>query len=261
MDRAACDEEGVTLLQRPIRPAAGLKYQSALEYVADFIAGVRVIPDDRIRQQGRRANDDFLSRDPRLIVVLQQGPDCGLRLRKANRCVQRCDCQRHQRGLGHRLMMKAIGSLVCVIVLAVLMLYASTNQLARADRQSIDSNDPRVSEGRALRREVEAAYAQLQAAHLPGLDVTATLMRHIPVGTTFDDAEAILRSAGCKLSGRPPARHAGEAVPNEDAVIARATLGGGGFQAIMFFASLTPKYPGEFSTVQSVAGGLLVESP
>lgn len=58
--------------------------------------------------------------------------------------------------------------------------------------------------GAELKGELEATYQDLKSrkALTNDNDVTAIVIKYIPIGTTFDDAEAILRAAGC-LVGNP----------------------------------------------------------
>jgi hypothetical protein len=87
--------------------------------------------------------------------------------------------------------------------------------------------------GRTLRHEIKTIYADLKKRHAlssptsGGNDVTDVVLEYIPVGTSFDAAETILRSAGCKIDAHPadipnPAR---PLMPQEP-VLARLKLEG-----------------------------------
>ena len=68
-------EKALPGLQGPIGLPPDLEDQRAFEHVAGFIARVRVKPDGGARRQRCRADHDFLSRNTRLIVTLEYGPD------------------------------------------------------------------------------------------------------------------------------------------------------------------------------------------
>jgi hypothetical protein len=61
-------------------------------------------------------------------------------------------------------------------------------------------------QGKELRAELERVYrdSKNKRHSLTGLDVSSTVGQYIPVGTSFDDAERILRAAGFKMAPRPP---------------------------------------------------------
>jgi hypothetical protein len=85
-----------------------------------------------------------------------------------------------------------------------------------ADNASTDSSAPPatadardyVQKGQDLRHEIRGIYADLKRKHalgspMKGIDVTDDVMKYIPIGTSFDAAEAILRDAGCEIGRRP----------------------------------------------------------
>lgn len=60
--------------------------------------------------------------------------------------------------------------------------------------------------GKQLREAIEHAYQQMLKEKLlgpDGYDISKVVLRYIPIGTTFDDAEQILRCAGFKVEPRP----------------------------------------------------------
>lgn len=56
-----------------------------------------------------------------------------------------------------------------------------------------------------LRLEIDEAYKRIIDAGTlkPKNDITEIVLRYIPIGTSFDDAEQVLRSAGFKVGPRP----------------------------------------------------------
>src|SRR5437763_13898291 len=68
--------------------------------------------------------------------------------------------------------------------------------------------------GKQLRAEIEAVYKQLKSAKklrtgIKGNDITELVLKYVPIGTFFDDAENILRFAGFTVHPRPEANAAG----------------------------------------------------
>ncbi len=73
--------------------------------------------------------------------------------------------------------------------------------------QDINKPPPNSLEirGQALRKDIDAAYRKLVKAdiRIQGANISETFVLHIPVGTSFDDAETILKAAGFFVSRRP----------------------------------------------------------
>jgi hypothetical protein len=76
-----------------------------------------------------------------------------------------------------------------------------------AQPTAADSKDY-VQMGKSLRQEVQRIFSDLKRRHAlgsltTGNDVTDVVLKYIPVGTSFDAAEGILRSAGCRIDIHP----------------------------------------------------------
>lgn len=117
------------------------------------------------------------------------------------------------------------------------------------------SADALLQLGRRLRAEIDAAYAQMKESKTlsnivrQGNDVTPIVLKYIPVGIAFDDAKAILRSAGCVI---PPLE--------QGHVFGRSAMKDGMLEVKHTFAvELTPRTPGDFSVVGAVRGTIFTK--
>jgi hypothetical protein len=104
--------------------------------------------------------------------------------------------------------------------------------------------------GTQLRADIAATYQHLRQTKTlsnrvkDGNDVTDIVRKYIPVGTSFEDAEAILRSAGC---------HVG--FSENGHVYGRAAMKDGLLQVKHTFAvDLEPPAPNDYSLVHDVSG-------
>jgi hypothetical protein len=114
--------------------------------------------------------------------------------------------------------------------------------------------------GRQLRAEIERVYAEKEAAHslkpkFQRNPVTDTVVKYIPPGISFADAERILRAAGCTVDPHPNTGHA--TLEYDDAVVGRLEFQRSYlFDLVKFFSgftvSLMPKAVGDYSTVEMV---------
>jgi hypothetical protein len=117
--------------------------------------------------------------------------------------------------------------------------------------------------GKHLRADVVAKYRELKAAGalegkeaMKGVDITPVILRYIPVGASFHDAEAILRAGGSKLKAEPKPSDSGDVVARLD--LPAPTLG---FVGVKCVVSLTPEALGDYSTVGKVVGGIILLYP
>lgn len=123
------------------------------------------------------------------------------------------------------------------------------------------SDSAAVEGGHELRREIDSIYAGLKAnqAVRKSNDVTAVVLKYIPVGSTYDRAEAILRAAGCKVSARPQGKPSD---PFQDKVDGRAFLGSFLFGdiGVSLYVQLRPGAPGDYSAVGNVQAEIIKSS-
>jgi hypothetical protein len=116
--------------------------------------------------------------------------------------------------------------------------------------------------GVALHKEILATYADLNARHAvkADIDVRVMVLKYIPIGTTFDDAEDILRAADCKVG----IRYAGvvsSAVPLEEQIWRRRVDARLGLDfAELFSVSLFPRGPNDYSVVDGISASIISQN-
>jgi hypothetical protein len=117
--------------------------------------------------------------------------------------------------------------------------------------------------GKQLRRELKDIYATLRRTHdlgspTRGHDVTDTVLKYIPAGTSFTDAEAILVAAGFRVDPRP-----GDVVnpyrplEPQEPQLAKLPLGGWPLGHYVLVA-LTPRANDDYSVVTRVSAAILM---
>jgi hypothetical protein len=116
--------------------------------------------------------------------------------------------------------------------------------------------------GKELRNEIDSVYETLKAEKKltgRGTDISDRVRKYIPPGSSFDDAEEILRSAGFDVSPRPPSDTTSNR-PDRYSVGADLKLQGSFAIKIQAIVSLTPKGPGDYSEVSMVSAGIFLSS-
>jgi hypothetical protein len=113
--------------------------------------------------------------------------------------------------------------------------------------------------GKRLRSEIEQTYRALEAGHAlkRDNDVTAIVGKYIPAGSSFSDAEQVLSGAGCKVSHRPAAAHTGP-LRREDDIDGILVLSSRFAAATKFIVVLTPKSPGDYTTIGAMRAAITV---
>jgi hypothetical protein len=122
---------------------------------------------------------------------------------------------------------------------------------------AIQKSTALAAQGKELRAAIDAAYQKLDNARAiknSGMGrnfITDTVVKYIPPGTPFDDAEEILRAAGFTIQPRIPNRF----LPPPEKFDARATIEN---YVPTFFGktsvdvSLRPRGENDYSVVQSL---------
>jgi hypothetical protein len=111
--------------------------------------------------------------------------------------------------------------------------------------------------GRALRVEIERLYVDMKArgaskAEWLGRGITTdTITKYVPVGSSFEDAEAVLRAAGCVI--HYPAKSQPGPLPWDDDVWAQAVLEHNLIGTDLFDVNLTPRSPGDYAVVATIS--------
>jgi hypothetical protein len=120
-----------------------------------------------------------------------------------------------------------------------------------------------VQRGKELRNEIDSVYKTLKVEKKitggRGTDISDGVRKYIPPGTSFDDAEEILRAAGFDVSSRPLSDTMSNA-PDRYSVGADLKLGGSFGIKIQAIVVLTPKGPGDYSEVSRVSAGIFLSS-
>lgn len=119
-----------------------------------------------------------------------------------------------------------------------------------------------VQRGKELRNEIDSVYQTLKAEKKlsgRGTDISDQVRKYIPPGSSFDDAEEILRSAGFTVYPRPLSDTMSNA-PDRYNVSAFLKLDGSFGFKIQAIVSLRPKGPGDYGEVSGVSAGIFVSS-
>jgi hypothetical protein len=134
---------------------------------------------------------------------------------------------------------------------------------AAAQQYSMQASVPTnaVQDGKNLRTEINSIYASLLSAHKGDADVSAVVQKYIPIGTSFDTAEAVLRAAGCVVAPRRHNIHPGNVEPGTDGVFGRVSLDRNILQSFQFGVTLIPAAPGDYSAVSSVTAAIYIVGP
>jgi len=116
-------------------------------------------------------------------------------------------------------------------------------------------------QGKQLALDIQELYADLiqtdSSAPVRGInDLSEFFARYIPEGSTFDDAERILRNAGFDVHPRPSAEGVGERIDRFD-VFASIFLPGPVSSRIELIVYMRPKSPGDYRTIDKFGAALV----
>jgi hypothetical protein len=115
--------------------------------------------------------------------------------------------------------------------------------------------------GKLLRAEIDSTFKAVGAqVPLRGTDITKLVEKYIPLGTSFDDAEQVLRCAGFTVYPRPPSNIVSDR-PDRYNVAAFLQLRGAVFYKTQAIVSLAPRAPGDYSTVTRISAGIFSSAP
>lgn len=132
--------------------------------------------------------------------------------------------------------------------------------------KNIVTSESLEQRGKQLRAALELAYKKkvdaktLSADPRVGNDVTDVVVRYIPIGTSFDDAESILRSAGFRVDPRPNVKVEGNRSGRYDVVGAIVPFVQKFLSSVNLYVHLSPAMPGDYSKVSKVLAGFTVRS-
>ncbi|KAF0190860.1 MAG: hypothetical protein FD165_2321 [Gammaproteobacteria bacterium] len=118
--------------------------------------------------------------------------------------------------------------------------------------------------GKQLRAAIEQTYKKLSDAKalkpMGASDITEVVVQYIPVGTSFDDAESILRNAGFKVDPRPSANPTGSRPDRYDVVGSIVPFVQLFLSRVNVYISLSPMTPGDYSKVSKVSAGMTLST-
>ena len=128
-----------------------------------------------------------------------------------------------------------------------------------------------MKQGAQLRQDIERAYRKarskntLKPGATRGLDITGVVERWIPVGTSFEDAEAILKAAHFEVEARPseampPGSLFWQNHPGRFAVGAKLVLDSNIFSTVKVGVALYPELPFRYEQVNRVEAHLFLLS-
>jgi len=119
--------------------------------------------------------------------------------------------------------------------------------------------------GASLRREINAAYADAKSRNAfvhGGYDVTSIVSKYIPAGTTFNEAEQVLRAAGCRVSAHSADfTRGGDSIDERirlSSVVATRDMSRGIWDMGYSWAvSLSPNQPGDYDVVAKMSSSIV----
>jgi hypothetical protein len=95
--------------------------------------------------------------------------------------------------------------MVLVFCLPGVCSWAASNETS-VEKEKITKSNELEQRGKQLRKAIDEAYKKLEDTHVikgyGSNSIYDVVVHYIPIGTSFDDAEAILRAAGFKVGPR-----------------------------------------------------------
>jgi len=119
--------------------------------------------------------------------------------------------------------------------------------------------------GKQLRAEIELVYKELKSATklvvgYRGNDIREIVLKYVPIGTSFDDAETILRFAGFTVYPRPEANATGDRPDKYDVSAFIDSFDHGFAYNVQVIVLLKPKAPGDYSDISGISAGIFYSS-
>jgi hypothetical protein len=151
-----------------------------------------------------------------------------------------------------------------LLALQTIALLVFATQVRASDKELHQMpSDDLQRRGTELRVALDQTYRKLvdeQAIKpLQGADATDMVERFIPLGTSFDDAEAILKSAGFRLDPRPGPIPPRLGFFGVSAVI--NPFSQGFLSATNLDLTLYPKSPGDYTSVAKISASFFISYP
>jgi|SRR5437867_1725526 len=153
---------------------------------------------------------------------------------------------------------------LCLGLAAMISCFALPGMSVAKENRQMTSDDL-DRRGKQLRAEIESAYKELKSANklrggIKGNDIDEIVLKYVPIGTSFDDAENILRHAGFKVYPRPAA-DAGGNRPDKSHVHAWIDSLDHGFGwNVRVIVLLGPKAPGDYTDITGISAGIFYDT-
>jgi hypothetical protein len=145
--------------------------------------------------------------------------------------------------------------------LAVLFLWLPVSSRALDKENTQITSRELEQRGQQLRAEIESIYKNLKASGslvsaVHGNKIDDVVLKYVPTGISFDEAENILRFAGFKVYPRPEANPPGKRPDRYDVSAWIDPLDKGLIWKVQVIVSLSPKAPGDYSNVSNISAGI-----
>ena len=142
--------------------------------------------------------------------------------------------------------------------------------LVSADGETIQkggvimTTDSLEQRGKKLRMAIDIAFKKLSDARAikpnGASDISEVVVQFIPVGTSFDEAECILRGAGFLVDSRPSVHPTGNRSDRYDVVGSIVPFVQQTLSRVNVYISLSPSAPGDYSKVSKVSAGFVLST-
>jgi hypothetical protein len=125
------------------------------------------------------------------------------------------------------------------------------------------TSDDLQHQGKQLRAAIEHTYQELSASNALKYDtpIDYVVLRYIPLDTSFNDAEQILRSAGFKVDPRPTTNPQGTRPDRYDVTASIVPFIDRFPSRTSIYVSMAPKLPGDYSTIARLSASIIVSLP
>jgi hypothetical protein len=117
--------------------------------------------------------------------------------------------------------------------------------------------------GKELRAAIDQHYHKLSQIGKLTYDNTIDdlVLKDIPIGMSFDNAEQILRTAGFKVEPRPPVNPPGTRSDRYDVVASIVPYLDAFPSRTSIYVSLSPESPGDYKTISRLSASITISMP
>lgn len=150
---------------------------------------------------------------------------------------------------------------ILLVWVCVVALLGTMNACVAYEKENSQTNSMSLeAQGKRLRADIDKVYQELKSkkqlkdVSLGGNDITDVIQRYLPAGMSFDDAEAILRSAGFTVDHRPRPKHNH---PQWYYVTANIKPYDSGFLwSVSVWVALEPPGPNDYTVLRRATGSI-----